>query len=68
MTSYTGTSGWSWGATWTGGDDANEDEEDAEEYHVSVYSYCRVLLTTCLGLRYWKRLFVAISGLFVWNV
>ena len=39
MTSYAGTasaSGWSWGATWTGGDDANEDEEDGEEYHVSL--------------------------------
>ena len=38
MTSYAGTAsatGWSWGETWTGGDDANEDEEDGEEYHVS---------------------------------
>jgi len=39
MTSYAGTataSGWSWGTTWTGGDDGNEDEEDGEEYHVSI--------------------------------
>ena len=73
MTSYAGTasaSGWSWGATWTGADDANEDEEDGEEYHVSLmkYSDFDFALNACLGLRYRKRLSITVSRLFNWNV
>ena len=69
MTSYAGTasaSGWSWGATWTGADDANEDEEDGEEYHVSSMKYLKFdcAINTRLGLRYRKRLLITISRLF----
>ena len=74
MTSYAGTataSGWSWGTTWTGGDDANEDEEDGEDYHVSLSADSvefYFTMNTCLGLRYRKRLFITASRLFSWNV
>ena len=76
MTSYAGTasaSGWSWGATWTGGDDANEDEEDGEDYQVRIYIKQPaegIVLTTCvlIGLRYGKRLLITTSRLLGWNV